>query len=325
MKSKQLRALIYEAIMEVLTEGSKLYTLKNPTDSSKGLPATLDPDDSTEKSPAFTSKYKPVSESEIDEMANVSIRYELSPDTDASDFSGKKNRIITAMQATGEPMSKIEVASELGYNKQNPINSDFMDLVTAGAINQSGGQIAPRFNRPQPAATEVGDEDSETTPAEYEEPEGPLNAEDFFIGNKISQRRGSIFGNTPEPEVTSTKDDELEIPEEPIIPELPISREPAPSGLPDEDYKAWSEYVKYKDRLANIKSALTQTKKLSRGGDDLSLESTEIDRLRVKKAEYEQRMQDILASSKYVQDRLNKEPELNKVILRRFRLLANIK
>jgi hypothetical protein len=37
-----------------------LYALKNPADSSKGLAQTIDPDDATEGSPAFKSKYKKV-------------------------------------------------------------------------------------------------------------------------------------------------------------------------------------------------------------------------------------------------------------------------
>jgi hypothetical protein len=58
------------------------------------------------------------------------------------------------MSATEEPMSKIDVAGELGYNKQNPINADFMELVASGAIITSGAQAAPRLNRPagEPAA-----------------------------------------------------------------------------------------------------------------------------------------------------------------------------
>jgi len=50
---------------------------------------------------------------DLDEMANVSVRYQLAGDVNADDFKGKKNRIITAMKATGEPMAKIDVAGEL--------------------------------------------------------------------------------------------------------------------------------------------------------------------------------------------------------------------
>ena len=39
-----------------------LYTLKNPADTTKGLSQTIDPDDATEKSPQFQSKYKKVAE-----------------------------------------------------------------------------------------------------------------------------------------------------------------------------------------------------------------------------------------------------------------------
>ena len=319
MKSKQLRALIYEAIMEVLTEGNKLYTLKNPTDSSKGLPATLDPDDSTEKSPAFTSKYKPVSESEIDEMSRKAKGYELvDPDFDSSPYatkliSGVSLGDVLEYIKENPGIEKSDIQKHFGWVRPQIANAVINSFSDANIISKTG-------------EVSIDPETGDTIIAEpTEEPEGPLNAEDFFIGNRMAQRRGSMFGSTPEPEVIPTEDDELEIPEEPTIPELPINREPLPGGLSDEDYNAWTEYVKYKDRLVRTKSALIQIKKLNRGGDDLSSESTEIDRLRAKKVEYEQRMQDILASSKYVQDRLNKEPELNEAVLKRFRLLANIK
>ena len=58
MKKSQLKNFIKEIILDE----AGLYTLKNPGDSTKGLATTLDPDDATEKSPAFQSKYKKISE-----------------------------------------------------------------------------------------------------------------------------------------------------------------------------------------------------------------------------------------------------------------------
>jgi len=50
-----------------------LFGLKDPKNASKGFAATLDPDDATEKSPEFQSKYKKLSEEEeqLDEMAKI--------------------------------------------------------------------------------------------------------------------------------------------------------------------------------------------------------------------------------------------------------------
>ena len=168
MKKTDLHKIVREAIKEVLGEADISAAEKAAKDAelnaiNKKIAAL------NVKKGDLASGREEVAEGEIDELANVAVRYELAPGTNAADFSGKKNRIITAMQATGEPMSKIDVAGELGYDKQNPINADFMALVASGAINQAGGQAAPRLNRPQPAAPEVGDED---VLAGYEGPEG---------------------------------------------------------------------------------------------------------------------------------------------------------
>ena len=63
MKKSRLLEIIREEITEALTEAG-LYTLKNPSDASKGLAQTIDPDDATEKSQAFLSKYKKISENQ---------------------------------------------------------------------------------------------------------------------------------------------------------------------------------------------------------------------------------------------------------------------
>ena len=317
MKSKQLRALIYEAIMEVLTEdtnalvttkgGTKAVSIKNPADL-----ADL-------KSDSNVSGIETTSGQKIKEMSRKAKGYELvDPDFDSSPYatkliSGVSLGDVLEYIKENPGVEKSDIQKHFGWVRPQIANAVINSFSDANIISKTG-------------EVSIDPETGDTIIAEpTEEPEGPLSAEDFFVGNRMAQRRGSMFGSTPEPEVTPTEDDELEIPEEPTIPELPINREPLPSGLSDEDYNAWTEYVKYKDRLVRTKSALIQIKKLSRGGDDLSSESTEIDRLRAKKVEYEQRMQDILASSKYVQDRLNKEPELNEAVLKRFRLLANIK
>jgi hypothetical protein len=320
MKSKQLRALIYEAIMEVLTEdtnalvttkgGTKAVSIKNPADL-----ADLKSDSNV--SGIETTSGQKIKEIDIKEMAGQ--KYELvDPDFDSSPYNDKSISGVSLGDVLeyikeNPGIEKKKIQTHFGFVRPQIANAIINTFLDTNLITKSG-------------TTSIDPETGDTIIAEpTEEPEGPLSAEDFFVGNRMAQRRGSMFGSTPEPEITPTEEDELEIPEEPTIPELPINREPLPSGLSDEDYNAWTEYVKYKDRLVRTKSALIQIKKLSRGGDDLSSESTEIDRLRVKKAEYEQRMQDILASSKYVQDRLNKEPELNEAVLKRFRLLANIK
>jgi hypothetical protein len=222
-----------------------------------------------------------ISSLELDEMANVAVRYELAPDVSAADFAGKKNRIITAMSATEEPMSKIDVAGELGYDKQNPINKDFMELVAAGTIVQSGGQAAPRLNRPAgepnaPAATD-GEFD-------FIQPGDMTDAE-----IDASFAKAAAAGD-----------------EEPEIGDLEKANIAA-SSISDSDYEAFMKVSDLEQRLSSTKSNILKLKKgKSAAGDISDRPSTELLRLRDLKASLEKRIGDIVASSKYLQQRQEK-------------------
>lgn len=54
----KLKEIIKQELKDIKEAG--LYTLKNPADASKGFASTLDPDDTTEKSPDFLRKYKKI-------------------------------------------------------------------------------------------------------------------------------------------------------------------------------------------------------------------------------------------------------------------------
>jgi hypothetical protein len=308
MTPKQIRALVKEVISEV-----GLFTLKNPTDATKGLSTVIDPDDNTEKSSAFQQKYKKVTE-----MARKAKGYQIvNPEFDTTPYANKN-------------ISGISMASIIDYIKDNP------------GIEKKDIQTQFNFVRPQIANAlinglkdagiiakmgeiEVDDETGEVTVTD--EPEASTSradAEDFFVGN----RTGNFF-STGEPSLTADED-EMEAPEEPEIPELPADR-PSVGGLSDEDYNAWMEYNKLKERLARTKSALMQAKKMTRGRDDLSLDSNEIERLAKLKTSLEQRVQNVVDSSEYVKNKIeqdkiksSEEDEINESIKRRLQQLANI-
>jgi hypothetical protein len=63
------------------------------------------------------------------------------------------------------------------------------------------------------------------------------------------------------------------------------------------------KFFDLKDRLRNIESNIRQNKKLSRGGDDLSSTKTDSSLLLQKKDELEKRIEDLVASSPYLQRR----------------------
>lgn len=291
MKKTDLHKMVREAIQEVMNEETfagiaALDDLKkNKKFNTLAADAKIAAEDELKKKGVVT-----LEGNEIDELANVAVRYELAPGTNAGDFSGKKNRIITAMQATGEPMSKIDVAGELGYDKQNPINADFMALVASGAINQAGGQAAPRLNRPQPAATEP--EDGEEAPAGYEGPEGGVAGD--MSDEEIEASFAKMMGSGEE---------------EPEAGEIETA-DVATGRMSDKDYEAFMQYTDLENRLASVKSNILKAKRSRPSMGDISdTPSNELQNLRDLKARLQTKMDGLLAGNEYLQSR---QAKLNK-------------
>jgi hypothetical protein len=291
MKKSELHKIVREAIQETINEETfagiaALDDLKkNKKFNTLAADAKIAAEDELKKKGVVT-----LEGNEIDEMANVAVRYELAPGTNAADFSGKKNRIITAMQATGEPMSKIDVAGELGYDKQNPINADFMALVASGAINQSGGQAAPRLNRPQPAVAEP--EDGEDIPAGYEGPEGGVEGD--MSDEEIEASFARMMGSEDE---------------EPEAGEIETGGVSGAS-MSDEEFNAWMSYQELERRLANVKSNILKARK-SRPtpGDIQDNPNNEVENLRDLKKRLEDKMASIASQFPSV-SKNNKAPEI---------------
>jgi len=276
MKKTDLHKMVREAIQEVINED---MAADQAAQTAKKVAIDKEIIALQKTKAELGKETSPLAEEEIDELANVAVRYELAPDVNVGDFAGKKNRILTAMQATEEPMSKIDVAGELGYNKQNPINADFMELVAAGAIVQSGGQAAPRLNRPASAPTAAATDD------EF----------DFIQGDMTDAEVDATFAKA-----AAAGD------EEPEIGDIEKSNNSA-SKILDDDYEAFMKVSDLENRLAATKSNILKLKK-SKGidGDIGDRPSDEIQRLRDLKASLEKRIADAVASSKYLQQRQEK-------------------
>jgi len=280
MKVSELQEIIRKAIKDVVNEADISSVEKAAKDAelnaiNKKIAAL-----NAQKSDLASGREE-ITEDNIDELANVAVRYELAPDVSAADFAGKKNRIITAMSATEEPMSKIDVAGELGYDKQNPINKDFMELVAAGAIVQSGGQAAPRLNRPagEPAAATAADSEFD-----FIQPGDMTDAE-----IDASFAKAAAAGDE-EPEIGDIEKANI-----------------AASSISDSDYEAFMKVSDLEQRLDSTKSNILKLKKgKSAAGDINDRPSTELVRLRDLKASLEKRIDDIVASSKYLQQRQEK-------------------
>lgn len=280
MKRSELQEMIRTAIAEAVNEDAAADKA-----AQQAKKAAIDKEIvALQKTKAELDKEtSPLAEEEIDEMANVAVRYELAPDAAAADFTGKKSRIIAAMQATEEPMSKVDVASAMGYDKQNPINADFMALVADGVIIPSGEQRAPRLTRPaaEPGA-EAGAEDTGI--------EGGIDRD--LSDEEVDAMFAKVMGGGEEEE-----------PETGEIEKADVSA----ASMSDEDYEAFMQYTDLEGRLAKVKSDILKTKR-SRGvaGDISDKPSDEIQRLRDLKDRLQKKMDGLLASSKYLQQRQEK-------------------
>jgi hypothetical protein len=279
MKRSELKEMIRTAIAEAVNEADISPAEKTAKDAEmKAIDAKIKALQAQKSD--LSSGREDITEEEIDEMANVAVRYELAPDAAAADFTGKKARIITAMQATEEPMSKIDVAGALGYDKQNPINADFMTLVANGTIVPSGTQSAPRLSRP------AADAGAETT------------TDDEF---------GFIQGDMSDEEVDATFAKAMAAgDEEPEIGDIEKADVSA-AKMSDADYEAFMKVSDLENRLAATKSNILKLKK-SKGvaGDIGDRPSDELQRLRDLKTSLEKRIGDAVASSKYLQQRQEK-------------------
>jgi regulator of replication initiation timing len=280
MKRSELQEMIRTAIAEAVNEAEISPQEKAAKDAelnaiNKQIQALQ-----AKKSDLSSGRTSVVSENDLEEMANVAVRYELAPDAAAADFTGKKSRIIAAMQSTEEPMSKIDVAGALGYDKQNPINADFMALVADGVIIPSGAQAAPRLNRPagEPATAAATDDEF-----------------DFIQGDMSDEEVDATFAKA-----MAAGDDEPEMGD--------IEKaDSSAAKMSDEDYEAFMKVSDLENRLAATKSNILKLKK-SKGvaGDIGDRPSDEIQRLRDLKVSLEKRIADAVASSKYLQQRQEK-------------------
>ncbi len=199
----------------------------------------------------------------------------------------KKNKIKTDLsrpvpkECKEEPMSKMDVAGALGYDKQNPINADFMALVADGTIVPSGTQAAPRLNRPAATEPEAGEEET----GDEDIVARDLSDEEIEASFAKAKRAGE---------------------EEPEAGEIEKSDVSAAS-MSDEDYDAFMKYTDLEGRLAKVKSDILKTKRSRRDISDITDEpSSEIENLRGLKDRLQKKMNDLLANSEYLQRRQSK-------------------
>jgi hypothetical protein len=303
MKRSQLKEIIRQTLSEVLDEQTS-GTPESPTTKQKHK----DYLQSLQKD--IQSQVSKMKEGDLDEMANVGIQYELAPNANPDDdkFYGKKSKIIRAMQAADTPISKMGLAAEMGYNKQQPINSDFMELVAAGVIVPAGEQVAPRALKPQPEpisspATDDDDlEDIDTTPDPDDlEDDG----DDTWDEPRFMDPEGGIAGDMSDEEVDAGFPKSMGSEDEPEI-GGDIEKIDKPStNLSPAEVKILLLHGDLQKSIATIASDLNKGARSKRAGGiagDISGDKnmTNLDNLRRIKAKKEQQLKDLMADNPWL-------------------------
>jgi hypothetical protein len=299
---KKLEKIIKEAILEVLAEASTI-DVSNPSLTPQQKSTLIKQARLNTKNPNLGTVKDPVEfveENNINEMARIPVQYKIADLSKLNTLSDKvKNSkgvqgIISYLQDKGQaPVAQI--AKEKFNRPQQAINPVVLALTQAGVLDTVGGSGV--------AASRVG-KGGEVAPPTTKQ---IIEPEDFLVGG------GEKFNKAPnepsEEEIAASfaaaraAGDEEE--------EIKDLKKDAPKIKPtisDEDYDKLMKFLNAKERLRNIDSALRQNKKISRGGDDMiSKDTNEEERLRAQKAALEKRIEDLVASSEYLQRR--KAPE----------------
>ena len=243
-----------------------------------------------------------LSSTELDEMANVGIRYQLADDvTDEqiAAMTGKKAKIAAAIKASGSAVSKMNVAGEMGYNKQNPINKDFMELVDAGIIVPSEEQVAQRPTT-RPTTTDSGEETTAGGAGGFSQAEldalgisGKEEMSDEEVDASFAAAQAS--GEDEEPEMTDVEKSSSDA-----------------ANAPDVDFEAWLQHSELERRLAATKSNILKLKRAKgTAGDINDRPSDELTRLRALKTSLDDRIAKIETEHpKLAKTKPTEEPEI---------------
>jgi hypothetical protein len=334
MKLKQLRRLIRESVMEVIKEDAALDkkaqdTAKSSTQaqfqalqkkkSELSSITTVSPADkpahdaekmAVDKKIAVVTKKlqtlnKPgLSSVELDEMSRPARGLRLvNPNFDTT---GITKIYKTKDKQTGQ-VREIPLRDIIEYIKDNPgVEKKQLYTHFKLAKPQQADAIANGLTDAGILVklTPAGEEVAPVAPGE----EAPVQAsepEDLFMGS-AENPLAMYFDNIPNDDGDEDFNDE----EEPTADELePVTATPT-GGMSDADYEAWMKYDTLKNRLDATKSNITKAKRSKSSGvaGDLSDKATtDVPRLITLKQSLEDRMNDLVKGSKYLQTKIEKE------------------
>jgi hypothetical protein len=280
MKVKQLRRLIRESISEVLNESGAIRVKKGDTASIKKYTAQ-----------GIDVKEDPT----VTELARLAKGFRLAdPNINAAQYankrvSGTSMADVINFFRENPGAEKTQLQAQFNFVRPQIANAIVNGLLDAGVLVKlsAGGEVE--------ATPEPGEERPETI-------DGP---ESFLIGG--GDPLAGMFDGAPNDDDSEDFNDS----EEPTIDDEEIKTSTSSSSMSDEDYDAWMKWSDLNDRLSATKSNILKAKRNKGGkimgdiGDTSS--SSEIPRLVTLKKSLEDRMNDLVAKSKYLQTKIEKE------------------
>jgi len=321
MKAKQLRRIIREAIQEILTEGpaedkkaqdtekqatqaqiaalqKKKSELNTATPSAADKPAHDAEKVAVDKKIASLGKKmqklnKPgISALELDEMARTPKGFRLADENiDTAQYANKRvsgtslQDIINYFREN-PGADKKSLQSQFNFARPQIANAVVNALLDAGVLVKlgAGGEV------------EATPEPGEEVAPQATEPEdlfmgGADNPLAMYFDDKPNDDGSEDFTDSTEPEAG-----ELE------------KAEPAAGSMSDEDYNTWMKYDDLSQRLAATKSNILKLRKSRTTAGDISDKpSTELQRLRDLKKSLEDRINDLVAGSDYLKNKIAKQ------------------
>jgi hypothetical protein len=298
MKKSELQELIREVIDEVMNEATQSTTIDFKDKNRGDKILDIDPSDvptinKLKTDPNISSVT--MGTKKLKEMARQPIIYKVSDDyadkLSELPYVGSSKRmvwvngIIDYIKDNG-PTDITKIAREK-FNVPQPRISDYArDMIRLGILAPTTAGVIPQFMKPK------------AEPGEEVEPE---------------EETGIVSGDLSDEEIEASFAQAKAAGEEEPTPELEkISTPSSASGLSDEDYEVFMKYSDLSDRLAKVKGDLNRIKRAKfMAGDIKDKPSTEEKRLMDLKASLEQRVNDLIASSEYLQKRQSKKDELD--------------
>ena len=193
MKRKELYEFVREGIISELTVSEKLYREKPGSDPQNKNPdiVSTQPNSSLANDSQFKSKYEPVSEADLEEMARIPNKIRVGDAAKvalAKELYGPETmegRLIAAIEGSEDGLTQKELGAALGVTIDSKLNPLIQKLAFAQVVTKPA-----KIATPEPEATVEPEEelptlDPEEEPVDdYEKPEEEDSMPDEPVSDK---------------------------------------------------------------------------------------------------------------------------------------------